>query len=222
MATKDKAPKEKRSSGKSKLRENVESIGSAIVLFLIVRTFVLQAFRIPSESMEDTLLKGDFLFVNKFLYGAKVPGIGSRLPGFRDMRRGDVVVFKNPSDRRTDYIKRCVAIEGDTVEVRNNVLYVNGDPQEEPYVKLSGPAAPAAMNWPWDAPSYIVPEDHFFAMGDNRNNSRDSRFFAEHNAPTSAVPEELVVGKAMFIYCSLDPARYYLVPRLSRMFRAVK
>jgi signal peptidase I len=198
-------------------------LGSALILFLIFRTFIIQAFRIPSESMEDTLLVGDFLFVSKLHYGAMVPGVNKRLPGFRDMERGDVVVFKNPVDRKTDYIKRCVAIPGDTVQVRNNVLFINGDPQDEPYVKLENRGGPIdfAMNWPPNGAHYVVPEEHFFAMGDNRLNSQDSRFFDyRQRAGESAVPKELVVGKAMFIYASFDPDRYYL-PRISRMLDVI-
>lgn len=219
----DRKEGEQPRSRKPKWRENVESLGTAVILFLIVRTFFIQAFRIPSESMEDTLLKGDFLFVNKFLYGAKIPLINVRLPGFRDVEAGDVVVFKSPTDGR-DYIKRCVAVGGDTLAVRDNVLYVNRVAQVEPYVKYEGQPRAEAKNWPQRAPYYVVPEDHFFAMGDNRNNSSDSRFFARAVAGRrieSAVSEDLLVGKAIFIYCSLDPARHYL-PRFSRIFRAVR
>ena len=199
---------------RSWLWENVKSIAVAAVLFLIVRAFVIQAFRIPSASMEDTLLIGDFLFVNKFLYGAKVPGLNSRLPGFRDIERGDVVVFKNPVDRKTDYIKRCVAVAGDTVAVRDYMLHINGEPQQEQYVKLTPSIDPRTRSWG----PYVVPPEHFFAMGDNRNNSRDSRFFGSDGAREYAVPNDLVVGKAMIIYFSHDN----WVPRLNRMFDLVR
>ncbi len=198
---------------KTWLWDQVKSLGIALVLFLIVRTFLIQAFRIPSASMEDTLLIGDFLFVNKFLYGAKVPGLNTRLPGFRDVQRRDIVVFKNPVDRKTDYIKRCVGVAGDTILVRNSVLYVNSEPQVEPYVKLMPSLDPRARNWG----PYVVPPRHFFAMGDNRNNSRDSRYFGTDGAPEYAVPVDLIVGKAMFIYFSHD----HWVPRLKRMFRGI-
>jgi len=206
---------------KSKLRENVESIGSAVILFLIFRTFVLQAFRIPSESMEDTLLIGDFLFVSKLHYGAMVPGINKRLPGFRDMERGDVVVFKSPETGQ-DFIKRCVAIEGDTLRLLHDTLYINGVAQDEPFTRHSKRFAhPAAESWPLRPPYYyVVPEDHFFAMGDNRHNSHDSRFFGMAPGIDHAVPKKLVVGKAMFLYASFDPDRYYL-PRFTRFFRII-
>ncbi len=222
-STEPKATAEPARPPKSKLRENVESLAWAVVLFLIFRTFVLQAFRIPSESMEDTLLKHDFLFVSKFTYGATLPFTSYRLPGLRDMERGDVVVFKNPGDDRTDYIKRCVAIAGDTVQVIDDVLYINNVPQDEPYVKLDGVGQPAAVNWPGGGHYYVVPEDSFFAMGDNRHNSSDSRFFRQRyrHLRESAVPFENVVGKALFIYASFDGDKYFL-PRLGRMFRPVK
>jgi len=209
---------------KGKIRENVESLGTAIILFLIFRTFVLQAFRIPSESMQDTLLEGDFLFVSKFTYGAKLPFTNTRLPGLRSLERGDIIVFKNPNDRKTDYIKRCVAVAGDTVMVRDNGLYINGDRQSEPYTKYVGNGHPLATNWPQDQPFYVVPPEHFFAMGDNRNNSADSRFrWQSRNGHTfePAVPKDLVVGKALFIYASFDPEHHYL-PRFRRMFRLVR
>jgi signal peptidase I len=204
---------------KSKLRENVESLAVAVLLFLVVRTFLVQAFRIPSESMERTLLEGDFLFVNKFLYGAKVPGFGWQLPAVREIRRGDVVVFKNPLDRKTDYIKRCVAVAGDTLVVRDNRVYINGGLQTEKYVNLS--PNPYGLQGDANFGPYVVPEGHFFAMGDNRRNSSDSRAFKRKGAPESAVPLDLVVGKAMFIYFSADPSNYYL-PRFARLFRPVR
>jgi signal peptidase I len=207
---------------KGKFRENVESAGTAILLFLIVRTFFFQAFRIPSESMEDTFLKGDFLFVNKMLYGAKVPFSDFRLPGIRGVERGDVVVFKFPVDRKTDYIKRCVAVAGDSLRVDNNNLYVNGELVDEPYARFKGTANSKYASWPPQGGQYVVPNGHYFAMGDNRNNSQDSRFFAEKGAPEYAVPEELLVGKAMFIYYSADPWYNVIGVRLGRMFRAVR
>ena len=168
------------------VREYAEIILMAVFLAFFVRTFFIQAFKIPSESMEDTLLVGDFLFANKFVYGAKVPLLNKRLPAVRGPRPGDIIIFKYPGDNRTDYIKRCVAVAGQTVELRGKKLYVDGELQDERYAKYYhgsnfGP--------------YTVPENHVFMMGDNRDNSADSRVWG----PLSL---DLVLGKAMFIYFS--------------------
>ena len=117
------------------IREYAEIILMAVFLAFFVRTFFVQAFKIPSESMEDTLLVGDFLFANKFVYGAKIPLINKRLPAVRDPRPGDIIIFKYPGDRRMDYIKRCVAVEGQTVELKGQKLYVDGERQDERYAK---------------------------------------------------------------------------------------
>jgi signal peptidase I len=200
-----------------RLWQHVKSFGIAILLALVFRQFVVQAFRIPSESMRDTLLIGDFLFVNKFLYGAKLPYMDARLPGIRDPKRGDIIVFISPFDGR-DFIKRCVAVAGDTVEVREKVLYLNGDPQQESYVRIESEAMLAASRAPRDfmAP-YVVPPDHLFMMGDNRDNSHDSRFWG-------ALPVRMVKGKAMFIYFSVDTVQGYFPPhiRLRRFGRIIR
>jgi signal peptidase I len=173
---------------KSIFREYAEIISMAVVLAFFVRAFFIQAFRIPSESMEDTLLVGDFLFANKLIYGPKVPFTEKRLPGVRDPEPGDIIIFKYPGDKKTDYIKRCVAVEGQTVELRGRSLYVDGAVQTEDYAKYYhgsnfGP--------------YVVPEGHIFMMGDNRDNSADSRVWGP-------LPKSLILGKAMFIYFSLN------------------
>ena len=111
---------------KSKFREYVEIVVTAVVLALIVRALIVQSYHIPSESMENTLLKGDFLFANKFIYGARVPIVDWRFPAVREPKEGDIVIFKFPGDGKTDYIKRCVAVEGQTVELRGTKLYVEG------------------------------------------------------------------------------------------------
>lgn len=171
---------------KSTLREYAEIILMAVFLAFFVRTFFIQAFKIPSESMEDTLLVGDFLFANKFVYGAKMPLMGGRLPGVRDPRPGDIIIFKYPGDKKTDYIKRCVAVEGQTVELKGTSLYVDEEPLSEDYAKYFhgstfGP--------------YTVPAGHIFVMGDNRDNSADSRVWGP-------LDKNLILGKAMFIYFS--------------------
>jgi len=187
-------------------RSYVNSFGLAILLALVFRQFVIQAFRIPSQSMEDTLLVGDFLFVNKFLYGAKLPFVDTRLPRVRPPERGDIIVFESPQDGR-DFIKRCVAVAGDTIEVRAKVLYVNGDPQIEPFVKhLPGLRPPGSDVRDYFGPA-VVPAGNVFMMGDNRENSHDSRYWG-------ALPVRLVKGKAMFIYFSIDTQRGFFPPHI--------
>lgn len=182
----------KKASRKSVLREYTEIIVLAVALALFVRTFFIQAFRIPSESMEDTLLVGDFLFANKFIYGPKLPFVDTRLPAIRDPRPGDIIIFKYPGDEKTDYIKRCVAVAGQTIEVKRNVLYVDGLPVEEDYAKwVLGP-----RDYQWGP--YTVEEGHIFMMGDNRDNSADSRAWGP-------LDMRLITGKAMFIYFSWNP-----------------
>jgi signal peptidase I len=184
---------------KSIFREYTEIIVLAVVLALFVRTFFIQAFKIPSESMEDTLLVGDFLFANKFLYGAKIPFVNWRLPSVREPRQGDIIIFKYPGDHKLDYIKRCVAVEGQEVELRGEKLYVDGVLQNEDYAKYYhgsnfGP--------------YKVPKDHIFMMGDNRDNSADSRVWGP-------LDKDLIAGKAMFIYFSWNASDHSI--RFSRI-----
>lgn len=188
---------------KSTFRGYVESFGAAIVLALVFRQFALQAFRIPSSSMEDTLLVGDFLFVNKFLFGAPIPFTQARLPKVRDPKRGDIIVFKSPSTGQ-DFIKRCVAVAGDTLEVRDRKLYVNRMEQADPFVKHQNDIGSQVRK---DDPRFyfgpvVVPQGRLFMMGDNRENSSDSRYWG-------FLPLENIKGKAMFIYFSTDLARGY-------------
>jgi len=188
---------------KSKIREYIEIIVTAVVLALIVRAFIIQSYHIPSESMEDTLLKGDFLFASKFIYGAKVPFIDWYMPAVRDPKPGDIVIFKYPGDGSTDYIKRCIAIEGQTIEVKGQKVYIDGVEQDEDYTKfIYGDRTRR------DYGPYVVPEDHIFVMGDNRDNSFDSRFWGPLN-------KKMLRGKALFIYFSVDYDKHWL--RFSRI-----
>ena len=201
---------------KSAARGYLESFGVAILLALVFRQFALQAFRIPSSSMEDTLLVGDFLFVNKFLYGAPVPFTQARLPKIREPKRGDIIVFKSPSDGR-DFIKRCVAVAGDTLEVRNRRLYINGKEQIEPFVKhLDDAGAPVRGDVRFFYGPIVVPRGRLFMMGDNRENSSDSRYWG-------TLPLENIKGKAMFIYFSIDTQHGWIPPhlRLTRIGRLI-
>ena len=177
-------------------RDYVEAIARAVAITLGLRTFVIQAFRIPSESMCDTLLVGDFLFVSKLDYGAKIPFTHMRLPGLHAPRRGEVIVFQWPEDPSKDFIKRCIATGGQTVEVRHKQVYVDGVRQTEPYVKHTIASEDPAGYTPRDNYSPpTVPPGELFMMGDNRDNSNDSRFWG-------TVPMDLVKGRALFIYFS--------------------
>ncbi len=196
-------PDKTRKSHKSIVREYTEIIVLAVALALFVRTFFVQAFRIPSESMEDTLLVGDFLFANKLVYGPKLPFIDRQLPAIRDPDPGDIIIFKYPGDEKTDYIKRCVAVEGQTVELKNNRLYVDGELQGESFAKYILGERPQQHFGP-----YVVPEGHIFMMGDNRDNSADSRQWGP-------LDKRLVTGKAMFIYFSWNPRAHSI--RFSRL-----
>jgi signal peptidase I len=202
---------------RSKAREYTEAIAMAVVMALFFRQFAVQAFRIPSSSMEDTLLIGDFLFVNKFVYGAQVPFTDLRLPAVRSPERGDIIVFRSPTDGR-DFIKRCVAVGGDMVEIREKRLYINGEEQIEPHALHKAPQLLGRQYGTRDfMPPRLIPEGHIFMMGDNRDNSSDSRFWGP-------LPIERVKGKAMFIYFSVDTSRgwYRPVPRLSRFFDIIR
>jgi signal peptidase I len=205
---------------KSAVREYVEAIVLAVVLTVVIRGLVVQAFRIPSGSMEGTLLVGDFLFVNKMVYGSEIDiGWGDwrlvhyRFPAIRNPERGDIIVFRFPEDPSRDFIKRCVATEGQRVEIRDKVLYVDGRPQSEPYVTHADPRTLQRGTTARDNfGPIVVPKGHLFMMGDNRDNSLDSRFWGPLGV-------DLLKGKAMIIYWSWDGERGS--PRLNRLFHVV-
>ena len=198
--------------------EWAKSIQLAIILFLLVRAFFVEAFKIPSGSMEGTLLVGDFLLVNKMLYGAEVPFIGKHLPAVRRPALGDVVVFQWPEDPTKNFVKRLVGMPHDTVEMRRGALYRNGAIQLEGYAVHSdrgGEHADEEFRWQRDFvtagtdvrgynPSrnnwgpLVVPDHHYFVLGDNRDNSLDSRYWG-------FVPDTLVRGTPIFVYYSYSP-----------------
>ncbi len=188
----NRSDRKKEAPRKSKFREYVEIVVTAVVLALIVRALIVQSYHIPSESMEDTLLKGDFLFASKFIYGARVPLVDYRLPAFKDPKPGDIIIFKYPRDGKTDYIKRCVAVEGQTVEVRGKVLKIDGVVMEESYTKHIRGGRVLSNYGP-----RTVPKGHIFVMGDNRDNSSDSREWG-------MLDRKYVMGKALFIYFSVQ------------------
>jgi signal peptidase I len=196
---------------KSTAREYFESIVVAVILALFIRTFVVQAFKIPSGSMLPTLQIGDHILVNKFVYGARIEipltqiSLG-RLPGVRVPRPGDVIVFIWPKDRSKDFIKRIVAVEGQTVEIRDRRVYVNGQAWDDPHAKW-GSGGGAGRNYG----PYTVPQGTVFVMGDNRDQSYDSRFWG-------AVPIEDIKGLALVIYWSWNgPDRWVRTDRLGRL-----
>ncbi|MCX6830084.1 MAG: signal peptidase I [candidate division Zixibacteria bacterium] len=203
VSVKAKAPVKKEGDFFDFVWENVKSLLIAIVLAVIIKTSIVEAYKIPSSSMEDTLLVGDFLIANKFLYGARIPLVDWRLPDIREPKQGDVVIFKWPGDGVTNYIKRCVAVAGDTVEVKEKVLYVNGKVFPNPaHAKFTDPTirsrAEADGNSRDNWGPYVVPQDCYFMMGDNRDNSYDSRFWGP-------VHKKLIMGEAMFIHWSWQP-----------------
>jgi len=181
---------------KSVFREYFEAIFIAILLALFIRTFIVQAFKIPSGSMLPTLLIGDHLLVNKFTYGVKVPFTGKTLVPFKTPEQGDVVVFRFPKDRSVDYIKRVIGTPGDTVEIKNKKVFVNGGAIDDTHANISSSSLLSAKKSPRDNFGPIrVPEDRIFVMGDNRDNSYDSRFWG-------FVDQKDVLGKAFILYWS--------------------
>ncbi len=196
---------------KGRVREYVAAFLVALLIALVVRTLVIQAFKIPSGSMENTLLVGDHIFVNKFIYGYHVPYTKGRILAFRQAKRGDIVVFEFPEDPSKDFIKRVIGTPGDTVEIRDKTVFVNGVPLKEPYVRFAD--GPGAEGFPPGArdnmPPFKVPPHKLFVMGDNRDRSYDSRFWG-------FVDMDKVVGEALFIYFSVDwnrDIRWYQVWR---------
>jgi signal peptidase I len=176
---------------KSVIREWTESIIVAFVLAMIIRSFVIQAFKIPTGSMRPTLLEGDLILVNKFIYGAKIPFTNLRLPKFRPPQRGDVVVFIYPENPKKDFIKRLVALEGETVEIKNGTIYIMDKPLldtvfNQRYYYNRGPFAQEGQK-------IVVPKDSFFVLGDNSASSQDSRYWG-------FVPRENILGEAILIY----------------------
>jgi len=199
LAKKNLNPKRK---SKSTLREYAEAIIIALLLALFIRTFVVQAFKIPSGSMLDTLLIGDHILVNKFIYGVKNPFYGSTWIPLKNPERGDIIVFKYPVNPTQDYIKRVVGLAGDTIEIKDKKVYVNGEPQNEKYaIFLDSKIIPAHVQPRDNMGPITVPEDSLFVMGDNRDNSYDSRFW-------NFVDLKSVKGKAFILYWSWDKKNF--------------
>ncbi|MBN2439165.1 MAG: signal peptidase I [Deltaproteobacteria bacterium] len=184
------------SKPKSKLREYIEAIILAIVIAFFIRTFVIQAYKIPSGSMKPTLLIGDHILVSKFNYGIRLPLIRSTLLRVGTPHRGDIVVFIYPEDRSKDFIKRLVGLPGDTIEIRDKKILINGTPWNDTYgVNVDNLIIPGSVQPRDNFGPVKVPEGSLFVMGDNRDESYDSRFWG-------FVPMKEVLGKALIIYWS--------------------
>jgi signal peptidase I len=201
------------------LVEYSRSLFPVIVIVLVLRSFLVEPFRIPSGSMLPTLLVGDFILVNKFAYGIRLPVVNAKIVDIDKPERGDVVVFRYPADPSLDYIKRVVGLPGDTIEYRNKQLFVNGEPVPQRLLGVYANGGHALVerrneslggtqhdiflrsNYPVRNGSWTVPEGKYFVMGDNRDNSNDSRVWG-------FVPDENLVGKAFLIWMSWDADRW--------------
>jgi len=193
----DAAPKKK-----GALRENIEAIIVAVILALFIRTFVVQAFKIPSGSMKDTLLIGDHILVNKFIYGIKAPFMHTTIIPIKNPQRGDIIVFEFPEDPSKDFIKRVIGLPGDVIEIRNKKLFVNGKAVKDSHSIHKDPKIYSARQQPRDNFGPItVPPGKLFVMGDNRDFSYDSRFWG-------FVDLVAVKGKAFIIYWSWDKENF--------------
>jgi signal peptidase I len=184
---------------KSTLREYFESICFAVILALFVRTFVFQAFKIPTGSMEENLLIGDHLIVNKMLY-APTSDLEHGIVPVREVRRGDVVVFKFPNEPERDFIKRVIGLPGERIRIESKTVFVDDEPLDEPYVHfLHSPEIELGYEDPRgdNMPEIVVPDGQYFVMGDNRDNSHDSRFWG-------TLSGDLLKGRALMIYWSFD------------------
>lgn len=176
---------------KSVVREWIESIIVALVLAMVIRAFLVQAFKIPTGSMRPTLIEGDLILVNKFIYGARLPFTDIRLPALTEPKRGDIIVFIFPGDRKKDFIKRLVGLPADTVEIKNGSIYINDKPLldsvfSQRYYYNKGDYAKEGVK-------ITVPKDSYFVMGDNSASSMDSRYWG-------FLAKKELLGKAMLIY----------------------
>ncbi len=230
-------PPPPRKSAAQSAKEWIKSIAIALVIWFFLRALLIEAFRIPSGSMEGTLLVGDFLFVNKALYGAEIPIVKTRLPAFREPERFDIVIFESPEQPGVNVVKRVVGMPGDTLSMSANVLHLNGVALDEPHALAGDPGAdpedprmrvwqsrylvdgnlrgyrPTLKNWG----PIVIPPDSFFVMGDNRDNSYDSRYWG-------FLGRDRIAGRPLFIYYSFDRSGLMPVPylnvRWNRIFSA--
>ena len=177
---------------KNFIKDYIEPIAFAILIALFIRAFIVQAFKIPSSSMEPTLLVGDYLLVNKFIYGVRVPYLNIKFFEYKKPKRGDIIVFIFPKDRKKDFIKRVIGTEGEKVTILHNKIYIDDKLIDDPWGHFTRPRSSIEDYGPLK-----VPEGSLFVMGDNRDNSQDSRFWG-------FVKTNEVKGKAFIVYFSLD------------------
>lgn len=215
-------PSDEEESDEPWLVEMSRSFFPVLAIVLVLRSFLVEPFQIPSGSMLPTLLVGDFILVNKFSYGIRLPVAGTKVVALGDPERGDVMVFRYPVDKKTNYIKRVVGVPGDTISYRNKILYINSKQVEETHIAnlppmqlfeeqlgevshqiFKAPRARTGKEGEW-----VVPEGHYFMMGDNRDNSNDSRYWG-------LVPDEMIVGKAFAIWMHWES--FTSLPRFSRV-----
>ncbi len=199
---------EKPAGGLATVVEYSQSFFPVLLLVLVIRSFIFEPFRIPSGSMEPTLLRGDFIFVKKYSYGLRLPVLETKVLETGEPERGDVVVFRLPSEPSINYIKRVIGLPGDTIVYRDHRLTINGETipleaseeaqvyretfgEREHRIQITAPGSRAGEN------VYTVPDGHYFVMGDNRDNSKDSRYI-------SAIPESHLVGEATRIWMHMD------------------
>ena len=202
--TKEKSTEEP----KAKVQEFIEAIIIAILIAVVIRALVVQAYKIPSRSMVPTLLIGDHLLVNKFIYGIKIPVIRTTLVSVSNPERGDIIVFIYPNDRSKDYIKRVIGVAGDKIEIRNKNIFINGKPYKDGFGIYSDSVVYPAMVQPRDNfGPVVVPKNSLFVMGDNRDESADSRFWGFVNLQD-------VEGKALFIYWSWNSEEENLLKKV--------
>ncbi len=183
-----------------KVKDWVDTIFVAVVMALLIMHFIIQAFKIPSSSMENTLKVGDHLFVAKIIFGTRIPFIDKVILPIREPKRKEIIVFKFPFDKKKDFVKRCIGLPGDTVEIKNKVVYINGKALYEPYVIFKDhqiypnePALPDEYRYRDNWGPEVVPENCYFVLGDNRDASYDSRFWG-------FLAKRYIVGKPLFIY----------------------
>jgi signal peptidase I len=184
----------RKANKKGVVREYAEAFIIAFIIALLIRTFLVQAFKIPSSSMEPTLLVGDHILVSKFIYGLRIPYIGKKFLTFHRPKRGDVVVFVYPEDPKKDFIKRVIATGGEEVQIKNRTIFINGTAIMDPWGAYS-PFIPSHFRPKDNYGPTVVPPHSLFVLGDNRDNSQDSRYWG-------FVDSSAVKGKAFIIYFS--------------------